>query len=269
MAEVTLVIDNEAGLIPIDAGEIEVSRTIFRSGESQYSIGGKPVRLMDILELLSDTGIGRGLHTVIGQGHLEDVLTARPEDRRRFIEEAAGIAKHRRRKERAQRKLAGLDQDLLRLQDVMTELRRQLKPLKQQAEAAEKHEKLSQEAEALAARIAAARLRELYRERDRRRPLWEEGQARRKEAEERLAALDREISGLDRRVAEAERALEEIEAGTSGRSPIGPRPRPRCGRRSGARARRGRRPRPTRAARAGCSRSRRRPGGTRPRWPRR
>ena len=213
MAEVTLVIDNEAGLIPIDAGEIEVSRTIFRSGESQYSIGGKPVRLMDILELLSDTGIGRGLHTVIGQGHLEDVLTARPEDRRRFIEEAAGIAKHRRRKERAQRKLAGLDQDLLRLQDVMTELRRQLKPLKQQAEAAEKHEKLSQEAEALAARIAGARLRELYRERDRRRPLWEGGQARRKEAEERLAALDREISGLDRRVAEAERALEEIEAG--------------------------------------------------------
>ncbi|HUG88331.1 MAG TPA: AAA family ATPase [Actinomycetota bacterium] len=212
MAEVTLVIDNEAGLIPIDAGEIEVSRTIFRSGESQYAIGGKPVRLMDILELLSDTGIGRGLHTVIGQGHLEDALTARPEDRRRFIEEAAGIAKHRRRKERAQRKLAGLDQDLLRLQDVMTELRRQLKPLKQQAQAAEKHETLSQEAEALAARMAAARLRELYRERDRRLPLWEEGQARRKEAEERLAELDTEISGLDRKVSESERALEDIEA---------------------------------------------------------
>ncbi|HEX6208113.1 MAG TPA: AAA family ATPase, partial [Actinomycetota bacterium] len=211
MAEVTLVIDNEAGLIPIDAGEIEVSRTIFRSGESQYAIGGKPVRLMDIQELLSDTGIGRGLHTVIGQGHLEDALIARPEDRRRFIEEAAGIAKHRRRKERAQRKLAGLDQDLLRLQDVMTELRRQLKPLKQQAEAAQKHEALTEEAEALAARMAAARLRELYRDRDRRLPLWEEGQAKRAEAEARLAELDREISGLDRRLSEAEAGLEEAE----------------------------------------------------------
>ena len=136
MAEVRLVIDNAAGKIPVPMSEIEVSRTIFRSGESEYRINGQVVRLLDVQELLSETGIGRALHTVVGQGQLEEVLLAKPEDRRKYIEEAAGVAKHRRRKERAERKLAGLDQDLLRLQDVLAELRRQLKPLQQQAEMA-------------------------------------------------------------------------------------------------------------------------------------
>src|SRR6266571_7277560 len=126
MAEVAMVIDNSAGLIPVPAAEIEISRTIYRSGESEYRLGGRPCRLMDIQELLSDTGVGRTLHTIIGQGHLDDVLTARPEDRRLYIEEAAGIAKHRRRRERAERKLAGVEQDVLRLNDVVAELRRQL-----------------------------------------------------------------------------------------------------------------------------------------------
>src|SRR5207237_3651937 len=106
-------------------------RSVFRSGESEYRLGGRPCRLLDIQELLSDTGVGRTMHTIVGQGHLEDVLSARPEERRLFVEEAAGIAKHRRRRERAERKLAGLDQDLVRLQDVAAELERQLKPLKQ------------------------------------------------------------------------------------------------------------------------------------------
>src|SRR5262249_21141081 len=142
MAEVKLVIDNAAGVIPVPMSEIEVSRAIFRSGESEYRIGGQVCRLLDVQELLSETGIGRALHTVVGQGQLEDVLTARPEDRRRYIEEAAGIAKHRKRKERAERKLSGQEHDLLRLQDVLAELRRQLKPLKQQAESAKRHEEL-------------------------------------------------------------------------------------------------------------------------------
>nr|MBA3728188.1 AAA family ATPase [Actinomycetota bacterium] len=107
MAEVRLVLDNEAGLLPIPASEIEISRTLYRSGESEYRLGGRPCRLLDVQELLSDTGVGRALHTLIGQGHLEEVLTARPEDRRQLIEEAAGIAKHRRRRNRAERKLAG------------------------------------------------------------------------------------------------------------------------------------------------------------------
>ncbi|MGH2675349.1 MAG: chromosome segregation SMC family protein, partial [Actinomycetota bacterium] len=212
MAEVTLVIDNEAGLIPVPDSEIEVGRVVYRSGESQYLVGGKGARLMDIQELLSDTGIGRALHTVVGQGQLEDVLISRPEDRRQFIEEAAGIAKHRRRKDRAVRKLATLDQDLLRLQDVMAERKRRLRPLKQQAEAASKYEGLHQEAASLARRLAAAGLRDLYAERDRGLPGWEEGRARRAEAEERLRVLDGEIASLTDRLAGAERSLSEAEA---------------------------------------------------------
>ena len=105
MAEVKLVIDNSAAKIPVPMSEIEVSRTIFRTGESEYRINGQTVRLLDVQELLSETGIGRALHTVVGQGQLEEVLLAKPEERRTYIEEAAGIAKHRRRKERAERKL--------------------------------------------------------------------------------------------------------------------------------------------------------------------
>jgi chromosome segregation protein len=211
LAEVGLVIDNEAGLIPVAQSEIEVGRVVYRSGDSQYLIGGRSSRLLDIQELLSDSGIGRALHTVVGQGQLEDVLVAGPEERRQFIEEAAGIAKHRRRKERAQRRLVSLDQDLLRLQDVMAELKRRLRPLKQQAEAAGKHERLSGEADDLAWRLAAARLRDLLRDRDARRPGWEEGQARRREAQEKLATLDAEIASLASRLGEAERVLARAE----------------------------------------------------------
>src|SRR5947209_3069368 len=190
MAEVKLVIDNAAGKIPVPMSEIEIARTIFRSGDSEYRIGGQVVRLMDVQELLSESGIGRALHTVVGQGQLEEVLLSRPEDRRKYIEEAAGIAKHRRRKERAERKLGGLDQDLLRLSDVLAELRRQLKPLQQQAEMAKRHETLTGEAESLSQRLAAARLRALMRERERRSDGWDEGLERRRLARERLDTLD-------------------------------------------------------------------------------
>ena len=211
MAEVKLVIDNEAGLIPVPMTEIEVSRSIFRSGESEYRINGKLVRLLDVQELLSESGIGRALHTVVGQGQLEEVLLSRPEERRKYIEEAAGIAKHRKRKERAERKLAGLDQDLLRLQDVLSELKRQLKPLRQQAEMAKKHESLTNKAEELAKKLAAARLRGLLAERDRRSGGWDEGQELRREARARLDALDADVlAGADAR-ATAARALADAE----------------------------------------------------------
>src|ERR671930_1952236 len=172
MAEVKLTIDNSAGLIPVPMTELDISRAIFRSGDSEYRIGGQVCRLLDIQELLSETGIGRALHTVVGQGNLEDVLTARPEDRRQYIEEAAGISKHLRRKQRAERKLARLEGDVLRLQDVLTELRRQLKPLRQQAEMAKRHEQLTAEADELAGKLAAARLRDLITEREARRSGW-------------------------------------------------------------------------------------------------
>jgi chromosome segregation protein len=212
MAEVKLVIDNSAGLIPVPMTEIEISRMIFRSGESEYRIGGQVVRLLDVQELLSESGIGRALHTVVGQGQLEDVLTSRPEDRRTYIEEAAGVAKHRKRKERAERKLSGLDQDVLRLQDVLAELRRQLKPLKQQAEMAKRHEALTQEADGIAVRLAAGRLRDLLVERDRRKEGWDEGLARRTAARERLDALDERVGRSADERARSVWALQEAEA---------------------------------------------------------
>src|SRR5947207_1839676 len=212
MAEVRMVIDNTAGLIPVPMTEIEVARTIFRSGESEYRIGGQIVRLLDVQELLSETGIGRALHTVVGQGQLEEVLLAKPEERRKYIEEAAGIAKHRRRKERAERKLAGLDQDLLRLQDVLAELRRQLKPLQQQAETAKRHEQLTTQAEELSGKLAAARLRALLRERERRRGGWDEGLDKRKRARELLDSLDLEVVGAGERRAVASRRLADADA---------------------------------------------------------
>lgn len=193
MAEVKLTIDNGEGKIPVPMPEIEIARAIYRSGDSEYRINGQVVRLMDVQELLSESGIGRALHTVVGQGQLEEVLQARPEDRRRYVEEAAGVAKHRRRKERAERKLAGLEQDLLRLQDVLGELRRQLKPLRQQAEMAKRHETLTAQAEDLSQRLAGARLRALLRERDRRRQGWDEGLEVRQVARRRLDDLDTEV----------------------------------------------------------------------------
>src|ERR687887_180600 len=212
MAEVKLVIDNSAGLIDVPMSEIEISRAIFREGESEYRIGGRVVRLLDVQELLSESGIGRALHTVVGQGQLEEVLSARPEERRTYIEEAAGIAKHRRRKERAERKLAGLEQDLLRLHDVLAELKRQLKPLKQQAEVARRHEELTAQAEAVAARLAAARLRMLVDERERRRSGWEEGLARRAEARGRLEDLDGLVGRAADERARAVWSLQEADA---------------------------------------------------------
>jgi chromosome segregation protein len=134
--EVALTIDNSAGLLSIEYSEVTVTRLLYRSGESEYAINGTTCRLLDIQELLSDTGVGRELHTVLGQNRLEDVLSGRPEDRRAAIEEAAGVYKHRRRKEKALRKLAGMEQHLVRLSDLVGELRRQLKPLQQQAETA-------------------------------------------------------------------------------------------------------------------------------------
>ncbi|HET7870124.1 MAG TPA: AAA family ATPase [Actinomycetota bacterium] len=212
MAEVKLVIDNSAGLIPVPMSEIEVSRTIFRSGDSEYRIGGRVCRLLDVQELLSESGIGRALHTIVSQGQLEDVLTARPEERRRYIEEAAGIAKHRQRRERAERKLAGLEQDLVRLSDVLTELRRQLKPLKHQAEMAHRHEELTAEADAVAAKLATARLRELLSERDRRTGGWNEGLEVRKQVRERLDSLDQDVARAADSRASAVWRLQEAEA---------------------------------------------------------
>ncbi|MGY6759298.1 chromosome segregation protein SMC [Klenkia terrae] len=135
-AEVTLTIDNADGALPIDYAEVAITRRMYRSGESEYEINGDKVRLLDVQELLSDSGIGREMHVIVGQGQLDAVLSGRPEDRRGFIEEAAGVLKHRKRKEKALRKLTSMQANLDRLADLTTELRRQLKPLGRQAEVA-------------------------------------------------------------------------------------------------------------------------------------
>ena len=137
-AEVTMTIDNSDGALPIDYSEVTISRTMFRNGGSEYAINGTSCRLLDIQELLSDSGIGREMHVIVGQGQLDQVLRATAEERRGFIEEAAGVLKHRKRKEKAIRKLDGMEANLSRVADLTTEIRRQLGPLGRQAETARK-----------------------------------------------------------------------------------------------------------------------------------
>ncbi|MFF9073030.1 chromosome segregation protein SMC [Streptomyces sp. NPDC014872] len=132
-AEVSLTIDNSDGALPIEYAEVTITRIMFRNGGSEYQINGDTCRLLDIQELLSDSGIGREMHVVVGQGRLDSVLHADPSGRRAFIEEAAGVLKHRKRKEKALRKLDAMGANLARVQDLTDELRRQLKPLGRQA----------------------------------------------------------------------------------------------------------------------------------------
>ncbi|MFJ2369646.1 chromosome segregation protein SMC [Microbacterium sp. NPDC087665] len=151
-AEVQLTIDNSDGALPIDYAEVTISRTLFRSGASEYAINGDSCRLLDVQELLSDSGLGREMHVIVGQGRLDTVLQASPEDRRGFIEEAAGILKHRRRKEKTVRKLDAMETNLTRLSDLAGEIRRQLKPLGRQAE-------IAREAQTIAAVVRDAKAR--------------------------------------------------------------------------------------------------------------
>ena len=154
-AEVALTIDNTDGALPIEYTEVTISRTLFRNGGSEYAINGTPCRLLDIQELLSDSGIGREMHVIVGQGQLDAILHATPEDRRGFIEEAAGVLKHRKRKEKALRKLDAMQGNLTRLSDLTTELRRQLKPLGRQAEVARRASVIQAEARDARLRLMA------------------------------------------------------------------------------------------------------------------
>ena len=138
-SEVSLTIDNSARLLPIEFTEVTITRTLFRDGESEYQINGVTCRLLDIQELLSDTGIGRQQHVIVGQGQLDEVLTAQPGDRRAVIEEAAGVLKFRKRRERAERRLEATEGNLLRLNDLVREVGRQLRPLEKQADAARRY----------------------------------------------------------------------------------------------------------------------------------
>ncbi len=148
-AEVSLTIDNSDGRLPIGFSEVCITRTLFRSGESEYQINGTSTRLLDVQELLSDTGVGRQQHVIVSQGNLDAVLNSRPEDRRAVIEEAAGVLKFRKRRERAQRRLDATETGFVRLGDLLREIRRQLRPLERQAHAAERHAAITLELQAL------------------------------------------------------------------------------------------------------------------------
>ncbi|MGK2930741.1 MAG: chromosome segregation protein SMC [Acidimicrobiales bacterium] len=160
-AEVALTIDNSAGLLPIDFSEVTITRTLFRTGESEYSINGVACRLLDIQDLLSDSGVGRMQHVIISQGQIDAVLNAKPADRRMIIEEAAGVLKYRKRKEKAERRLASTEANLTRVQDLLREVRRGLRPLERQAEAARRHGDLVGELSALRRFLAGRELGQL------------------------------------------------------------------------------------------------------------
>ncbi|MGH9303122.1 MAG: chromosome segregation SMC family protein, partial [Acidimicrobiales bacterium] len=199
-AEVALTIDNSSRRLPVDLAEVTISRTLFRTGDSEYSMNGVSCRLLDVQELLSDAGIGRQQHVIVGQGQLDTVLGARPEDRRAVIEEAAGVLKFRRRRERAERRLLATEENLTRLSDLQREVHRQLRPLERQAEAARRHDQVAGELRALRLHLSGRELRRLHS----RLELGDQSRADSKKEEDRLSA---ELSALDSTVASAEADL--------------------------------------------------------------
>jgi chromosome segregation protein len=203
MAEVCLSFDNRNGDIRIDFPEVVVTRRIFRTGESEYLLNKTACRLVDIQELLSDLGVGRELTAVISQNKLETILRGQPEDRRAFIEEAAGLRKHRRRKEKALRKMEGMERNLVRVKDIMSEVNKQLRPLERQAKHAREYQALAAEIRELSIRILVAELQELKGQWDNRRQEeenlareLEETTASIKEGKERLGGLETELRNL-------------------------------------------------------------------------
>ena len=202
-AEVALTIDNSDGALPIDYTEVTIARTMFRNGGSEYAINGTPCRLLDVQELLSDSGIGREMHVIVGQGQLDTVLRATPEERRGFIEEAAGVLKHRKRKERALRKLETMEANLTRVTDLTGEIRRQLGPLGRQAEAARRAAGIQADARDARLRLLADDLVQLTTTLEQEVADETALIARRTEVEEGLATVRDRLAHLEREAEEA------------------------------------------------------------------
>ncbi len=195
-AEVSLTIDNSSGMLPIEFSEVTITRLLFRTGESEYQLNGAPCRLLDIQEMLSDTGIGRQQHVIVGQGQLDQVLNSRPEDRRAIIEEAAGILKYRKRREKAERRLEATEGSLLRLNDLLREVRRGLAPLQRQADAARRHDGLVDEVRAIRLHLAGHELAGLQARLERLREQGTGFGTRDREIRNRLRELD--VSVMER-----------------------------------------------------------------------
>ena len=201
-AQVDLTIDNTDGLLDIEYSEVTISRTLFRGGGSEYSINGTPARLLDVQELLSDTGMGRQMHVIVGQGQLDAILSSTPEERRGFIEEAAGVLKHRRRKDRALKKLADMDANLVRVLDLTNEIHRQLGPLARQARVARRASLIQARVRDAKARLLADDLSSALSKLSVLEASDESAAARRASLEEQIAAARAELVRLE----DAERA---------------------------------------------------------------
>ncbi len=200
LAEVDLVLDNSDGTLPVDYDEVAITRRMYRNGESEYLINGTVARRMDVLDILHDSGLGTGTHSIISQGSLDSILQSKPEDRRALIEEAAGVLKHKQRKAKSERKLANMDQHLLRARDVVGEVARQLGPLERKAKKARTYQELAVQQAEMSLMIAVDDLRQLQGQ-------WDGSQAREAELaaqlEERRAvieAAEAQVEALQERI---------------------------------------------------------------------
>jgi len=202
-AEVSITLDNSARLIPIEFEEVTITRRLFRTGDSEYEINGVPCRLLDIQDLLSDSGVGRQQHVIISQGQIDAVLNARPEDRRSIIEEAAGVLKYRRRKEKSERRLESTEANLTRLQDLLREVRRQLKPLERQADAARRHGDLIKELTTLRVHLVGREIADLRARLESSTDEQKKFGAHQKELSTKLAQLDAQVTTGEAQLAEA------------------------------------------------------------------
>ena len=201
VAEVTLVLDNSDHTLPIDFTEVGITRRMYRSGESEYLINGAPSRLMDVQDILHDSGLGKDTHSIISQGKLDSILSSRPEERRALIEEAADISKHRRRKERSQKKLVSMDENLARAKVLSREIARQLRPLERQVDKAQRARQLEDELKELEIQLAVDDLRRLQQD-------YARLEARGKEAD---AACELAQYRLDEKSAELEKLQSLLE----------------------------------------------------------
>ena len=202
VAEVTLVLDNSDRTLPVDFNEVAITRRMYRSGESEYLINASPCRLMDIQDILHDSGLGKETHSIISQGKLDAILQSRPEERRSLIEEAAGISKHKRRKERSLRKIKSMDEHLTRARDINREIRRQLRPLERQVERARKHKELTARARELTTVLAVDDLRRLQEQ-------WAGVETRAKEAQAAIEVARYRADEKDRELEKLQVMLEK------------------------------------------------------------
>ena len=212
-AEVALTLDNSSGRLAIDGAEVTISRTLFRNGDSEYAINGTTCRLLDVQELLGDSGVGRQQHMIIGQGQLDSILNSSSENRRAVIEEAAGVLKHRRRKERAERRLTSTQENLERLGDLVREVRRQMRPLERQAASARSYSDVEQDLRHARHSLFSSRLTAFEARRHELEEVLQGSSSRERELRSELVTLDAQATTA---AAEMASRREEMLASTLG-----------------------------------------------------